>query len=431
MARVGHALGAKDWHLLGRMIRAVVASAAVLGIFLCAGLWLARMGVLSMLSLNDTAPHGSQNAHAYALALAFFPAAIVRVPPLLLLRAATSILCGYQHVRLASTINVTLAFVDTIAFYIALHVLRLQLPALGYTIALTCTLAAAIALTVVACRPPDPRVQLLCVRPPAPSSVFEDAPQVRPTSLFSLACDSINVLVRSLMLSGSLLSLTVAIAPLGTAALSAHAVILQLWMVTSYFVDGFADAGTMLGSKLLGENTAVSRRQMRWLTVIVALLGLGTGLAVSGALLALRDPIIGAFTRDPEASVALRSPLWLLLCALQPANALVFAYDGLLYATQSFRYVRNALTLGVVFVFAPSLVLAVELRHTLLCVWGAKAGLNLWRCVTALYRIHCQLWPTWAVAPAPAPARPALSSAPLNADRIGTDATDADFVPVD
>lgn len=37
---------------------------------------------------------------------------------------------------------------------------------------------------------------------------------------------------------------------LGTAALAAHQVVGQLWLLTSYAVDGFAVAGTVLGSRL-------------------------------------------------------------------------------------------------------------------------------------------------------------------------------------
>ena len=40
-------------------------------------------------------------------------------------------------------------------------------------------------------------------------------------------------------------------ARLGTAALAAHAVVSQLWMLASFVVDGFAVAGTVLGSRLV------------------------------------------------------------------------------------------------------------------------------------------------------------------------------------
>ena len=73
-------------------------------------------------------------------------------------------------------------------------------------------------------------------------------------------------------------------------------------------------------------------------------------------------------------------------------------YDGLLYATRSFAYVRNALAAGVLLLFAPALAVTVTYAHTLLGIWGAKVGLNGWRCLTALVRIHCVLWPRWEAA---------------------------------
>ena len=74
-------------------------------------------------------------------------------------------------------------------------------------------------------------------------------------------------------------------------------------------------------------------------------------------------------------------------------------YDGVLYATRSFAYIRNALTVGFMLIFAPALALVVGSTHSLLGVWTAKATLNIWRCATALYRIHIQLWPEWTHEP--------------------------------
>jgi len=46
---------------------------------------------------------------------------------------------------------------------------------------------------------------------------------------------------------------------LGTATLAAHQVVAQLWMLTSYVVDGFAVAGTVLGSRLASLGPAGAR----------------------------------------------------------------------------------------------------------------------------------------------------------------------------
>ena len=116
----------------------------------------------------------------------------------------------------------------------------------------------------------------------------------------------------------------------------------------------------------------------------------------------------------------LHTPLWTLLCALprgraalapherriltarlragalQPVNALVFVYAGLIYAVRALGCLRNALLLGVCCTFAPALALAKTLSpSSLLAIWAAKAALNCWRCGSALLLIHVRHWPHW------------------------------------
>ena len=84
----------------------------------------------------------------------------------------------------------------------------------------------------------------------------------------------------------------------------------------------------------------------------------------------------------------LRHILWPLVCIVQPLNSLVFVYDGLLYASQSFAYTRNVMLLGFCLVFCP-LITAVELSvQALWGVWLAKAALNLCRLLGGVMRIH-------------------------------------------
>ena len=402
MARVAHALGAQQWALLGKMVRAVLLTAIVVGCVSAGVLYLLRAPLLAALSLGHTTSNTTttlsddESVDAPTMAARYLPAALLRVPPLLLLRASTSVLVGYGKMRLASAINGSLAVVDTAAFFIALRLLDYDLRDIGLVIASTCGVAALVATIALLLLPPVPKkVRVCCTCDPGTS---DDEPSssssnTSSSSLLSLACDSVNVLIRSLLLQGSLLALTLAAAPLGTTALSAHAVLLQLWMLTSYVVDGFADTGTMIGGRLLGGGHT---RQMRRLTIILAALGLLTGLAVGGGLALLRKPLSIAFTKHEPTRILLTSGyLWPVLCILQPINSLVFVYDGLLYATRSFSFVRNALAIGVILIFAPSLGCVVVYEYTLVNLWIAKAGLNGWRCVSALFRIHCQLWPKW------------------------------------
>ena len=199
MARVGHALGAKDWTTLGRTVRATITVAALVGSGSALALWLGRVPLLAALSL-------SSEPALDKLATAYLPVAVGRIPPLLVLKAASSVLVGYQRVRVASALNGALACVDTLAFYVVLHALEGDLLALGAAVVATCACAAAIALCgVLLCRPHE-SVRLLggdaaadgeCSEPTTTTSASRGG-----SSLLSLACDSLNVLIRSVFLSG-------------------------------------------------------------------------------------------------------------------------------------------------------------------------------------------------------------------------------------
>jgi len=82
------------------------------------------------------------------------------------------------------------------------------------------------------------------------------------------------------------------------------------------------------------------RRRFARLARRLLLLGVAVGGGAGAALNAWRDPVIALFTGEPGAVAVLRGPVWALLCAMQPVNGAVFVYDGLLYATQSFAWVR-------------------------------------------------------------------------------------------
>ena len=113
MSRVGHALGAKRWAALGRTVWTVLVCALVVGLLSALVLWLGRRPLLSALSLSR--PPLDDLAESY------LPVALLRLPPLLLLRASSAVLVGYQRVKAASLLNLALACADTAAFYLLLH----------------------------------------------------------------------------------------------------------------------------------------------------------------------------------------------------------------------------------------------------------------------------------------------------------------------
>ncbi|EFN57503.1 hypothetical protein CHLNCDRAFT_143078 [Chlorella variabilis] len=169
--------------------------------------------------------------------------------------------------------------------------------------------------------------------------------------------DGRDMFLRSVLLQLTFFLALAAASRLGTAALAAHSIVSQLWVVVSYGVDGFAAAGIVLGSRLFGlardpHLRADAKRSMERLTRRVLLAGGLSGAAAGLAFQLAAAGTIAAFSADPAVHEALRGGgAWAVLCACQPLNGLLFVFDGLLLATQHFRFIRNYMALGFALVF--------------------------------------------------------------------------------
>ena len=112
---------------------------------------------------------------------------------------------------------------------------------------------------------------------------------------------------------------------------------------------------------------------------------LAFGLVAGACFLALfflaEAKLVALFTSDEQVAAFLRErSAWRTLALAQPLNALVFVYDGLVYAFQDFAYARELMSTGVGYVFLPSLIYVTVARDTSLAdVWRCKVALNAWR----------------------------------------------------
>ncbi len=72
------------------------------------------------------------------------------------------------------------------------------------------------------------------------------------------------------------------------------------------------------------------------------------------------------------------------------------SYDGLIYAVQRFRYVRNVMLSGLALAYA-SVLVGAQLRGSfrthegLVAIWLAKAAMNCWRLAGLSTEIHLRL----------------------------------------
>ena len=191
---------------------------------------------------------------------------------------------------------------------------------------------------------------------------------------------------RSLVVrAGSLLAAftlsTAVAARIGTVAVAAHQVMFQIWIFLALVLDALAIAGqAMVGRTLprdVGESAAVSRRLL--------VLGFAGGVAMAASLAAIGPWLPGWFSSDAAVVDSVRS-VYPFLVLMQPLNALVFVWDGVVIGATDFAFLGKSMVVAAVVTTA--LLLAVgPMEWGLVGVWWSIVALMLAR-AAALWWWH-------------------------------------------
>ncbi|MCK0196047.1 MATE family efflux transporter [Ancylobacter sp. 6x-1] len=156
-----------------------------------------------------------------------------------------------------------------------------------------------------------------------------------------------NMIVRTGLLMSVLLFFTSQGARQSDAVLAANAVLLNVAMVTAFFLDGFSTAAEQVCGQSVG-----SRDRTGFTRAVRMVLGWGFGFALPGTLLLMLGggAVVDLLTSNAEVRVLARD--YLPLAALTPlAGAAAFAYDGIYGGATWSRDMRN-LMLPAVLTFA-------------------------------------------------------------------------------
>ena len=166
---------------------------------------------------------------------------------------------------------------------------------------------------------------------------------------------------------------TAVAARVGTAEVAAHQIMFQLWMFLSLMLDAFAISGqTMVATTLPHSSTdaaAISRRLLA--------LGFMFGLFLAAVLAAIGPWIPRWFTDDIEVLAALGS-VYPFLVFMQPLNALIFVWDGVVIGASDFTYLARSTVIALVF-SGGMLAAVLPFGWGLAGVWWGIVGLMLVR----------------------------------------------------
>ncbi len=193
--------------------------------------------------------------------------------------------------------------------------------------------------------------------------------------VFNLGSDGLNLAGRTGILTLSFFITTAFATRLGTTVVAAYQVALQVWLLAAYCMDGLAITATSLGGQLLGKG---DHKTHRLLTQRLVNLGFGSGCMIFFLYWFAGTWVQGLFTNRSEI-MALLGTIWFWLAVSQPINAVAYVYDGILFGAKDFVFLRKRMMEGFLFIFLPLVSYGFWKTESLLGLWFALIGLNIYR----------------------------------------------------
>ncbi len=191
-----------------------------------------------------------------------------------------------------------------------------------------------------------------------------------------------NLFIRSIALNVALMLAVREATALGKETIAAHAIAINIWLFTAFFVDGYGAAGNILGGKILG---AKDYPRLLKLTKRVNFYNLIVAGILTIACLLLYEPIGKLFIKDPEV-LAIFYGMFFMVILSQPLNALAFTLDAIFKGLGEMAYLRNVLLGATILGFLPFLYLFKYLDWGLVGIWGALLSWIAYRAIALIIK---------------------------------------------
>ncbi len=163
-----------------------------------------------------------------------------------------------------------------------------------------------------------------------------------------------DIFIRTLCLIFTFSFFTAQGAAFGEIILAANAILLMLWTILAYGVDGFAFAAESLVGKYTGQIRKNIKIYQEYKHVIRLLFGWGIVLSsiISLVYLFFGKEIIGLFTNNPEVvRVAESFMIWTIIAPV--INSVCFIWDGIYIGATRTPAMRNSMLICAFAVFIP------------------------------------------------------------------------------
>lgn len=153
----------------------------------------------------------------------------------------------------------------------------------------------------------------------------------------------------------------------GVEQAATHAILMNVWLFFSFFIDGFANASNAIGGRLMG---AGDKDSLRYLASKANSFGIIVATVLALGCAVFYNHIGTWFNDDPQVNLLFIETFFIILL-MQPINAVAFVYDGIFKGWGAASYLRNLLMIVTVTLFIPSLLLFDYLGFELRAIWIA------------------------------------------------------------
>lgn len=193
-----------------------------------------------------------------------------------------------------------------------------------------------------------------------------------------------NLLIRTIALNTAYFLGTKYATSYGDAYVAAHTVAMNIWLFSSFFIDGYSTAGNAIAGKLLGQkdNDGIGDigRKIGKMSVVVG--------SVLGLIYLLGYFFWGHFfTKDVAVIAIFESVFWIVILS-QPINGLAFGLDGIFKGLGRTGLLRNTLLAATFIGFVPTLFITDLFDWKLYGVWLAFFMFMAFRGFILLFRFR-------------------------------------------
>ena len=193
--------------------------------------------------------------------------------------------------------------------------------------------------------------------------------------LYTLIGMALNLFVRTIALNVALYMANAFATDYGKNYIAAQTILINIWLFSAFFIDGYASAGNILSGRLLGEKDYDGLFK---LAKKVSLYGFIVGVFLMGIGLLLYTPLGLLFSKEPLVLERYKEVFWIVAC-MQPLNAIAFIFDGIFKGLGKMKHLRNVLLISTFIGFVPTLLLMDYFDFKLYAIWVAFVVWMLFR----------------------------------------------------